>query len=434
MTGDTEPSNKTEPLQCEYKFRDQYGVKGKGEQCAEDAHSDGKCILHINFPANKDSPEYEDIAAKKAEKIREKAEKDDFYFEGAILPAIDFSERSVLGFVFVDATIGGVASFTGATFKGRAWFLQAIFEGDALFDSATFEGRVWFTGATFKENASFERVTFQEDVLFDEATIKWDAFFQRASINGTADFRRADIAGRASFGETTIGRDVWFVEARVAGDILFYKAIIDGSVIFDDAALDGKIWFDEARIRGDVWFRYARIGGYLSIPSKGAQKSEVGGEINFRETRFLNLTAEEQACRQAKEYWKDQGDREQESYYSYREMDARRRAKVWYARYPELMFKYYFGYGVSSHVVLRSFLLTMFLFAGFYWVFGALLTIGELLMCLRFSFLTIWIPAYGIESAKPAMSIQTIAFIEAIIGAFLWPALIAVIGRRYLGG
>jgi len=56
--------------------------------------SDGKCILRIGLIDDETNFEDKDLTARKTAKVAEKAEKDNFFLEGAILPFLHFSKRS----------------------------------------------------------------------------------------------------------------------------------------------------------------------------------------------------------------------------------------------------------------------------------------------------------------------------------------------------
>src|SRR5665647_774830 len=101
MSSDNDMATPISSPRCEYIFRNKYGQKGEGAQCSEHAYADGKCLLHVGLPAGS---EFKDLVVKKAERTVEKADKEDFNLEGAILPALNFSEQSVLNLNLNDAT------------------------------------------------------------------------------------------------------------------------------------------------------------------------------------------------------------------------------------------------------------------------------------------------------------------------------------------
>jgi hypothetical protein len=71
------------------------------------------------------------------------------------------------------------------------------------------------------------------------------------------------------------------------------------------------------------------------------------------------------------------------------------------------------------------------MFAFIFWIIGGVFTNNTLINNLRFSFLTMIIPVYGVINAKTGI-LGLFTIIEAIIGAFTWPAFLVIFTRKYM--
>ena len=258
---------------CEYKFHN-------GERCKEKALPNSKyCVLHIDLPEDKESEEFKRINKLKKEKVEEKVNKRDFNFEGAKLLEVDFSGMKIEHSVnFEDAVIIRDARFNGSEIDGDVWFIGAEIRGDARFE-----------GAGIGRNAQFEK----------------------AKIGEAVSFGGAEIRGAALFGGAEIGEAAWFRRAKVGGD-----------ACFDGAKIGEVAMFEEAEIGGNASFEGAEIGEAACF-----NPIEIKRELIFKNTKFINPTAQEEACRKAKRVWEEFGDRIEVDYYFYREMEAKRKQK-----------------------------------------------------------------------------------------------------------
>ncbi|MGV8144295.1 MAG: pentapeptide repeat-containing protein [Methanothermobacter sp.] len=340
------------------------------------------CILHLDLP-HKNSKEFQEINELKNKEIIRKKEKNDFNFRGAKLSNVDFSNlHSESDLIFTGAYIENNVLIKDASIKGDIWFDKAVIGRDISLEGTRIDG-----------NASLYGTRIKEHLLVD-----------KAKINRYAWFEKAKIGGESSFNEVVIGSSLSFKEACIEGNTSFY-----------DAEIAGDAWFDNAEIKGDVWFDYIEIKGGLS----------------FKNTAFRRIKSQEKACRKAKTVWEKLGDREKSDYHFYREMESKRRQKPNYFKYPELIVQYPFGYGVYPERLLLSFTIALLTFAFLYWILGGILTPDALTEKLRFSFLSIIIPAYGVINAKTGFY-GLLTIIEAFIGAFVWPTFIVTFARKYM--
>ncbi len=341
------------------------------------------CILHTPLPEKEDSDDFRKIDRLKSDEVGIKIKRGDFNFKGVKLVDADFSGEKI-----EDDLI-----FTHASIRGSAEFNKTRINGDLWFDRAEIGGHVSFEGARIHGSASFYN-----------ARIEGHAWFDGADIGEYLWFERCEIGREASFNNSRMGGSISFRDARVSENLSFYNAKIDGYA-----------WFDDATIGGDTWFDFIAIKGGLS----------------FNGTHFRNLKGQEKAYRMAKSVWEKLGDREKADYHFYHEMGAKRLQKPFYIRYPELIVQYPFGYGVYPARLLFTFAMTLIIFAFIYWIIDGTNTLDSLINKIRFSFLTIIIPAYGLINAKTGIyGIFTI--LEAVIGAFTWPTFLVTFARKYM--
>ncbi|MGZ7124262.1 MAG: pentapeptide repeat-containing protein, partial [Halobacteriota archaeon] len=370
-------SKPTEPQQCQYisLARPSWEIEpGDTGQCAEPVYANGRCILHIDLPDDEKSAEYTDLVAKKYERIAYKAAEDDFNFAGAILPPIDdlklpahlprinFSTRSVRKLNFDNATIKGHAAFDGATVEGTASFFRITIEGPVTFRNATIKGSAAFGLATIKGDAYFDEATISMVALFSGATFDGEARFEKTTMGG-ASFSQAKFEGGALFDEATVESDAFFDDATFKKRVRFDRMTVGRDVTFENATFEKDTSLENATIKGNTSFCGASITGSASL--KGAtlegdasfdrahltenvafERCEVRGGLTFKNTTFLKPYSQEVACRAAKQNWEKAGDRATADSYHYLEMEAKRKQKPSWKRYPELPAQYIFGYGV----------------------------------------------------------------------------------------
>ena len=160
------------------------------------------------------------------------------------------------------------------------------------------------------------------------------------------------------------------------------------------------------------------------------------GDISFKNSKFDKPKSQEKACRAAKNICEKQGDKEEADYYFYREMEAKRKQKSFFTRKGEWGFQKFLGYGIYPLRILLTFSVIFIIFSLIYWYITGIyiknsFNTANLINSIRFSFLTLIIPAFGIVS-KDAVNYGIWIVIEAIFGAFMWPLFIAVFARKYM--
>jgi len=280
-----------------------------------------------------------------------------------------------------------------------------IIQSSIKITHSTIKGRLNFRNSYFKKVARFDRATFSEDAVFSEATFNDYARFDGATFNDYAGFNEATFNDYAGFSGATFNSF-----ARFDG------ATFNSFAGFSGATFNGYAGFSGAKFEGEV--------------------------LTFRGTTFILAQSQEEACRKAKNILEKNGNREEAGYHFYREMDAKRKRKPWYIRYPEYVFvQLIFGYGVHPFRLMFCWFLVAVIFALFYSVKGGV--IGKLpasslpqpwsylVECFYFSVVTAVTPGYG-KYELTSWAYQVGASIEAIFGTFMWAAFIATFARKYM--
>jgi len=92
---------------CSHK----YG--SSGDLCAEEVwKTSDYCILHTDFPKDRNLPDFNVLIEEKTKEIRKKVMNQDFNFEGARLFELNFSKMKIKGDVnFIDVDIRGNGFF-----------------------------------------------------------------------------------------------------------------------------------------------------------------------------------------------------------------------------------------------------------------------------------------------------------------------------------
>jgi uncharacterized protein YjbI with pentapeptide repeats len=125
---------------------------------------------------------------------------------------------------FLDASIGGVAEFTGAVFLEKAIFTRIKVGGPTFFrrlaDSRTtilpafqevnFEGAVFSGGADFdgtrcKGTVRFSEATFGASTRFSHMVCDQNVYLDMAEVEGTATFQYSQFSGDVSLQDARIG-------------------------------------------------------------------------------------------------------------------------------------------------------------------------------------------------------------------------------------
>lgn len=426
---------------CEYVFRN-------GAKCQEPAIEGSPfCVLHTPLPEDADSEEFRQLRRLKEEKAQEKVDAGDFNFEGARFDSfripirtegeVNFNDaRFREDARFGDAAIGGDAWFEGVYIGGRARFEGVNIGGNARFDGAEIDGDFWFYDARIDGYAWFSQAKFDGHADLSHTEIHRHAWFDGTGIGGNAWFDDTKIVGTIYFNGTKIKGDAWFYGAKIGKGAVYSNIEIDGAAWFSNAEISGIAWFDGAKIGGNAHFRDANID---DIIFKSASFSgivsiipiHVNGNIIFKDCRFSDPQAQEEACRVAKNQCIKFGDNHEADHYFYREMEGKRRQKLEIFRWPEFIFvQGIFGYGVKP---FRTFCIWLGVILSFALIFSnvhALDSGSNFIEYFYFSTTNAMTPGYGGYTVLPEW--QWLALIEAFFGTFMWAAFITIFARKYM--
>jgi hypothetical protein len=292
--------------------------------------------------------------------------------------------------MFDDTTFNGDAIFDGATFRADARFLDASFRADGSFEGATLSGDAWFDRATFKEDAGFDRLTFSGDASFD-GTI----------FCGDVRFCHVTFGNEASFWVTTFNGYAWFHGAS------FHPGV---DIHFDKPARGRPFRF---RREGETAYRLAK----QAAQERGDYAA--AGDYHYAEQ-----------CAIEDKWRSDSGHK-----------PWRKTFWLWWFR---LLFgRLIYGYGERPMRPLFIALVVIFLWAGFYWLGGAIVpsdpglesaaraayepTIGECLYCSIVTFTTL-----GYGDYQPKEPYRLLAVSEALLGATLMAVFVVCLSKKYV--
>jgi len=284
--------------------------------------------------------------------------------------------------IIKDCLIRGSLDFGDGLFLGEIDFCGTTFDY-ACFAGTVFNFGSSFTGTSFNESANFEAVTFNGGSDFRRSIFRSDALFIMAKFDGWAEFQKAVFGGKADF----------------------LRAQFDNS------------YFNEAQFNGEVFFDFAQFSGEI---------------LTFRDAKFEEPKSQESVCRRTRNKWDEIGDKKEEDYYFYHEMEAKRKQKPWHIRYPEyILVQLVFGYGVRPFNVIITWFLLVLGFAFIYWNGHGLKEATQPVEYIWFSVATAATPGYGGYIVKPGLY-QFLAILEAIFGTFMWASFIAMFARKYM--
>lgn len=326
--------------------------------------------------------------------------------------------------IFEDCNVVSASiEITNSTFDGNVKFLNIFFKNLINFENTIFNESFLASGATFRFGASFSGAKFNEFTSFNGATFDY------------ACFSKAIFKKYAGFSETTFDDDADFSGAIFNKYLGFHVATFNRDANFSGAIFNGDNHLSGIRFAGDV--------------------------LTFRNAIFNFPKFQEEACRKAKIELTKSGNRDEEEYHFYREMEAKRIQKgirgnsglslgylllktdtwsfwrfVWYDVIEYCLVQGIFGYGVHPRRVIVSWFSVIALFSITYWAIDGMKE--GLLGTLNYiegSFATAIAPGYIaviINSTAYASIYHKIAILETIIGTFLWAGFIATFAKRYM--
>ena len=343
--------------------------------------SEKYCIFH-------DRSEEKDLELFK-QKLKEKLDKKDYKFRGYCFP----EEEDFSNWEFEE-----YADFNGAIFQKDANFKGAIFQKDAEFRQATFRN-AYFSFATFQKNADFSFATFQKNAIFSGTTFQ-NANFSRATIERNLEFTPNQI------NKLNLRYAEFLFKGHITADLTetrFHRADLE-NVAFTDCTWPKKIY----------------------------------EEIHMKKER-LTFKELETIYRNLKQSMQRHGDYSKAGDFYYREMEMKRKGsdskkrRIWLELYNLLA-----GYGEKPGRTALSSIVTIFLFAFFYWGLNCLEYprgnpefLYGFYHAVYFSFVTF--TTLGLGDIHPSNNLgMGLICCEAVIGAFLIALFVVVFARKMM--
>lgn len=362
--------------------------------------------------------------------------------------------------------------------KSRIRITNSTIEDNLFFGSVVFQERVDCSGSQFCFAAYFMGSLFLGDANFEESQFRWDAQFSGTQFNRDANFRGSqfsinpEILTRFPLSGMEAAEDI---ESPNATHVNFIGSMFCGIADFRRALFRVNTSFEESEFGGFADFRGSRFtqNTYYfmgSLFKKGADfrnsffKGNIdflgsrfdGDNLTFRDAMFINPRSQEEACRRAKNVLVKAGNRDEEEYHFYREMEAKRIRKgirensglglsyllLKTDTWPFWKFFFYdvlewffvqkiFGYGVHPFRLFGWWLAFVVIFAVIYSIKGAIEQpdVRQWYDYLWFSIATAATPGYALY--KPLGLFKIIAGVEAILGTFMWAAFITTFARKF---
>jgi len=311
--------------------------------------------------------------------------------------------------------------------------------GVCVFSEVAFEKEVDFSGSHFSEYVDFCGSLFIfTDGGFSESLFSGYANFSASHFNCWADFRGSRFIKEADFQLSLVLGMADFSESEFNGTADFLRCKFEFDVDFREAKFNEKVDFIGCEFSRDAYFSGCEFS--RKIEFAGSQFN--GDSLSFKYSKFSDPVSQEEACRRAKNVMERNGDRQEAGYYFYREMEAKRRQKPWYVRYPEFFFiQLIFGYGVHPFRLMFCWFAVATVFAFIYSAEGGIISklpasslpqpLSYFVECFYFSIVTAVTPGYG-KYELTSWVYQVIASVEAIFGTFMWAAFIATFARKYM--
>jgi hypothetical protein len=395
-------------------------LNGQLEGTLSDEPMDIGHIGPIFIPIDKDITKRSDLIEISASEILDKIEKNEpiEYEKVFVVGAFDINKINLLekdGYAIINSPI----SIINSEFAISVKFEDVFFKDEVDFSDTTFWRAVCFTGSKFNKFPQFANAKIYNDGFFDEVQ-----FMIGAGFSGV---RFCECA--AVFWDTCFDGTANFINSHFEGEAFFEGCWFGEIAEFSGAKFDSNTFFDKSEFKGS-----AQFGAF--IDRKGTLFS--GEILSFIDAKFTESKTQEEACRKAKNVLEKNGNREDAGYHFYREMDARRKRKTWYYRYPEYIFiQLIFGYGVYPFRLW----LCWFIFVGFFAIIyslgsgidakaSGLSGIAQPIDYIWFSIATAVTPGYA--GYKPTLDFKLMAGLEAIFGTFMWAAFIATFARKYM--
>lgn len=391
-----------------------------------------------------DSSEYNDLEEVSASEILAKIEKGEpvEYDHVRILGDLDISMLN-LPKKHIDRTdleinsfglkeniniISSIIKITCSEIRGVCNFGEVAFEKEVDFSGSHFSECVDFCGSQFIDtNGDFSESLFSRQANFSASHFNCWADFRGSRFIKEASFSLLLVLGMANFSESEFNEAADFLRCQFRFDVDFRGAKFNEKVTFSGCEFSRDAYFSGCEFNQKIEFAGSQFNG---------------DSLSFNCSKFFDPISQEGACRRAKNVLERNGDSQEAGYHFYREMEAKRRQKPWYVRFPEFFFiQLIFGYGVHPFRLMFCWFAVATIFAFIYLAEDGIISklppsslpqpMSYFVECFYFSIVTAVTPGYG-KYELTSWEYQVIASIEAIFGTFMWAAFIATFARKYM--
>lgn len=383
---------------------------------------------------------------------------------------------------FKDILFCEAVDFRGTSFVDKVSFIGSIFRQQCVFEDAHFYEATYFSGndpridkhARFIGQSNFKKTIFEKYVDFNNVEFRrcaefgsqnrQESFNNKSIFKGRTIFKGAKFNGIAHF-EACEFQDTGFRGARFEKEAYFQNATFKGYTNFLETFYKAYTDFNAATFSGKgVSFAEAIFFGYFTDFRKvlfdgihgNFRATQFTGEfVSFRNAKFRNKSDQELACRKAKNVLSKGGNRDDEEYHFYKEMEAIRIQKgirgnsglglgdclktdTWsfwkfflYDVIEWFFVQKIFGYGVHPYWLFAWWLAFVVVFAVVYSIKGGIeeSEAKQWYDFFWFSIATAATPGYALY--KPISYFKFIAGVEAILGTFMWAAFITTFARKF---
>lgn len=345
-----------------------------------------------------------------------------------------------------------LVEFKNTVFQENVDFFGTKFGGDN-----EFFGSASFFNSQFDGLASFGFAKFEDAVNFRGSKFKWGADFTYCEFKGPVDFCGSQFDANVTFISSRFFPDADFSDSR-------FKSAFFGGCNFNGVNFEKAVFVDDVDFKGSEFsrgtdFRRVQFNGKVDLNDS----TLIGNVLTFEDAKFNEPRSQENACRIAKNVLAKAGNRDEEEYHFYREMEAKRIQKgirgnsglglgylllktdTWSFRkfffHDALEFLFVqkiFGYGIHPYWLFGWWLGFVASFVIIYWIGGAVGIPGidgtinqssNLADYVWFSIATAATPGYALY--KPLGDFKIVAGIEAILGTFMWAAFITTFVRKF---
>jgi len=362
---------------------------------------------------------------------------DDINFRGTL-----FKKSVILGgsifhgnVIFADSLFYGMINYNSDLEWNIDYELISLIRKNCYSDGSRLSGNANFNGCRFHKIADYSGCEFADRVYFNSCQFDGDACFSESKFHDGSYFEGSFFKGDALFVKCSF-HFAYFPNCKFCADTHFNMSTFRLASQFLKSSFDEDIFFNYSQFNDFTTFANCKFNNRFII---SGTKFSVD-YLTFIQTSFKDPDSQEIACRQAKNVLEKNGNREEAGYHFYREMDARRKQKPWYIRYPEYaLIQMIFGYGIHPERLIISWVVLIAIFFILYQYYSGVAHPDEWFEWMKFSFGAAIAPGYIASISNPesisyklSHTFQIAAMIEAVAGTFLWAGFIATFARKYM--